>query len=470
MSSSDAGLAVGTGGAGGEEPGGRRPAGAAWLRVAELSPMIIATTIVVGALGYLQKVPCRSIGFDYERTVQRACYTDIYPLYFVRGLADGKVPYLDDIPEPVEYPVLTGWFMQTISALVRWTLPNAAVQTRGMAFFDLTVVALGLLAVLAVLATMYAAGAGRALKAGLMCALAPGLLLAAYINWDLLAVALSALAIAAWAGRRPALAGALLGLAISAKFYPLVFLWPFVLLCLRAGQWRALGRLFAGVSGAWLIVNLPVMLIAWEGWVRFYTFSAERSVDWGSIFFIAAQNGQAWVGNVDTLNMVCQLAFGVLALAIGAVALTAPQRPRLPQLLFLVAAAFMLTNKVWSPQYVLWLLPLVVLARPRLPAFLVWQAGEITYFFGIWWYLLNVQTNGADGIGDGAYFATMLARFLSVLAMAVLVVVDIYRPGRDLVRQDDVDDPAGGVFDGAQDRFRLTGLTRPITSAGRAPA
>src|SRR5918999_1948681 len=149
MSSSDADLAVGAG-AGGEEPGGRRPAGAAWLRGAEPSPMIIATTIVVGALGYLQKVPCRSIGFDYARTVQRACYTDIYPLYFVRGLAEGKVPYLDRIPEPVEYPVLTGWFMQAISALVRWTLPDAAVQTRGMAFFDLTVVALGLLALLAV--------------------------------------------------------------------------------------------------------------------------------------------------------------------------------------------------------------------------------------------------------------------------------------------------------------------------------
>src|SRR5918992_1611145 len=310
--------------------------------------MIIATTIVVGALGYLQKVPCRSIGFDYARTVQRACYTDIYPLYFVRGLADGKVPYLDDIPEPVEYPVLTGWFMQTISALVRWTLPNAAVQTRGMAFFDLTVVALGLLAVLAVLATMCAAGAGRALRAGLMCALAPGLLLAAYINWDLLAVALSALAIAAWAGR-----------------------------------WRALGRLGVGTAGAWLLVNVPVMLLAWDGWLRFYNFSKDRPVDWGSIFFFAAKHGQTWVDDVSTLNKVGELSFAVLALAIGVVALTAPRRPRLPQLLFLVAAAFMLTNKVWSPQYVLWLLPLVVLARPRLPAFLVWQGGGDNLLFWV---------------------------------------------------------------------------------------
>jgi uncharacterized membrane protein len=457
MSSSDADLAVGAGaGDGGDGVPHGRGMGPSLQRVAELSPVLIATTIVVSVLGYVQKLPCRSVGFDYESTVRRACYTDIYPLYFVRGLADGKIPYLDKVQEPVEYPVLTGWFMHTISSLVRRVLPAADTGTRGLIFYDLTAVALALLAVVAVLATAYAAGVRDTRRVGLMCATAPGLLLAAYINWDLLAVAMTALAVAAWAGRRPAVAGVFLGLAISAKFYPFVFLWPFALLCLRAGQWRALIKLAAGTVGSWVVVNVPVMIVAWDGWLRFYSFSEERSVDWGSIFYLGAKADLPWVGNVSTLNIVGEASFAVLALAIGAVALTAPRRPRLAQLLFLVAAAFMMTNKVWSPQYVLWLLPLIVLARPRIPAFLVWQAGEIVYFFGIWWYLLNIQTQGTDGIGDGLYFVALLARFFAVALMAALVLVDIYRPGHDLVRLDRVDDPAGGPLDGAGDRLRLT--------------
>jgi uncharacterized membrane protein len=432
--------------------------------------------MVVCVLGYLQKLPCRAAGFDFAKTVTRACYTDIYPLYFNRGLADGKIPYFDKIEEPVEYPVLTGWFMHVVNLVVRAVVDPVGVA-RGMAFYDLTALILGLLAIVTVLATAYAAGR-RSLKAGLMVALSPGLLLAAYINWDLLAVALAALAVAAWTRHRPATAGVLLGLAVAAKFYPIVLLWPFVLLCLRAGRRRELGRLLAGTAGAWLVVNVPVMLFAWAGWARFYMFSKQRSVDWGSIFFFLMDHGLPAARDVDSLNLMGQGAFAVLCLAIGVLTIAAPRRPRLPQLLFLVLAAFMLTNKVWSPQYVLWLLPVVALARPRLPAYLVWQAAEVVYFLSIWWYLLAVaqQVEGADlsttlsalarfdvpddGISVNVYYIGLFARFLAVLLLAVLVVIDILRPDRDSVRRDGDDDPAGGVLDGAADRWSLGTLRR----------
>ncbi|WP_067486707.1 glycosyltransferase family 87 protein [Actinomadura hibisca] len=453
-------------------------AGSAPGRLARLAPVLAGVTALVCLLGWLQKQPCATAGFDFVKTTTRACYTDIYPLYYVRGLKDGLVPYFDSFPgggdlRYVEYPVLSGFFMQ----LVGWLVRPFGVEARGMAFYNVTALLLAVLAIVTVLATAYVAGR-RSLRTGLMVALSPALLLTAYINWDLLAVALSALALAAWSSRRPALAGVLLGLAIAAKFYPLLFLGPLFLLCLRAGRWRAFGRLLAGAAGAWLVVNLPVMVFAWDGWVEFYSFSRKRGIDWGSVFFFLQDHGVSGTADTDRLNLYGTGTFLVLALGIAVLALTAPRRPRLPQLMFLVLVAFMLPNKVWSPQYVLWLLPLAVLARPKLPAFVVWQAGEVVYFFGIWWYLLQVSLGGMGGGGGaslretvsdvlslnapdggisvGVYHLALLARFGTVLLMALLIVYEILRPSADAVREDGADDPAGGVLDGAPDTFALT--------------
>ncbi|MGN6793638.1 MAG: glycosyltransferase family 87 protein, partial [Streptosporangiaceae bacterium] len=124
---------------------------------------------------------------------------------------------------------------------------------------------------------------------------------------------------------------------------------------------------------------------------------------------------------------------------------------------FLMTAAFLLTNKVWSPQYVVWLVPLVVLARPRLGGYLLWQAAEVAYFYAIWGYLIFV-INGPfpDAVSPAWYFAALLARFLTVLFLSALVIRDIIRPEHDVVRAEDGDDdPAGGVLNGAPDRLVL---------------
>jgi uncharacterized membrane protein len=146
--------------------------------------------------------------------------------------------------------------------------------------------------------------------------------------------------------------------------------------------------------------------------------------------------------------------------------LAAPRRPRLPQVFFLVLAVFLLANKVWSPQYVIWLTPLVVLARPRLWSYALWQAAEVGYFFAIWAYLITVLATGpvppADGgIGNGVYFAALLARLGTVALLCALVVADILRPQADVVRAAGDDDPAGGVLAGAPDRFVLRLRPRP---------
>jgi hypothetical protein len=350
--------------------------------------------------------------------------------------------------------------------------------TRGRDFYYVTVVMLAICLIAGVLATGYAAGrahregrlfeGGRSfgggrldpgIKAMLMVALSPGLILAAFINWDLLAMALTAAGIAAWAARRPVIAGILLGLGVAAKFYPLLIFGALLLLCLRAGKMKEFGLAFAGGLAAWLVVNLPAAIPATAGWGRFYAFSRDRGADWGSVWYMFETYKIPALGNstLGQLNVMSSGLFAVACVAIAALALAAPRRPRLPQLAFLLLAAFLMFNKVWSPQYVIWLVPFAVLARPRLWPYLLWQLAEVAYFFGIWGYFVYLYKTpgetGYTGISPGWYFATLAFRFVTVGLYAGFVVRDVLVPERDVVRAAGVDDPAGGVLDGVPDRL-----------------
>jgi uncharacterized membrane protein len=437
----------------GQQPPARFPAGRLALLAGSTSALI--TCSVLGCvLALANKWACRAGAWNgYLTQFQAHCYTDIYPLYFNEGLAAGKVPYAD---HPVEYPVLIGGAMQLAAWLVH---PISDPFVRGREFFDVTIVLLSIFFVLGVLATGYLAGRSRRWTA-LGVALAPAVILGAFINWDLIAMGLAMLGMAAWAARRGVLAGVLIGLAVATKFYPVLFLGPLLLLCWRAGRLRSFWVTAASAAAAWLVVNVPVMIINLPGWARFYQLSETRSADWGSIWYFFETEHWAVIGttSVHRLNAISSLVFLAACVGIALLIMAAPRRPRLPQAFFLVLAVFLLSNKVWSPQYVVWLAPLVVLARPRWGAYLLWQLAEVGYFFAIWAYLITVSVTGpaaVDGISGGLYFAALLARFLTVLLLCALVIRDILHPAGDVVRAGGEDDPAGGVLAGAEDRVVL---------------
>jgi glycosyl transferase family 87 len=449
-------------------PGRERPTLAVTLGA---TSVLVAASVLAMVLAFAEKVPCRSGAWNYYyKQFQDSCYTDIYPLYYNEGLSAGKAPYTG---HPVEYPVLIGGAMQAAAWLVR----NVNDLIRGREFYDVTAVLLAVCAVAGVVATARAAGPeGR--WQGLMVALSPALILSAFVNWDLIAFALTALGIAAWAARHQAWAGVLLGLGVATKFYPLVILGALLLLCLRAGRLRDFGKMFGAAALAWLVVNVPVLIAAPSGWATFYVFSKDRGADWGSVWYMFEHFSLPGLGNyqLSVLNEMSAAALVIAYAAIALLALAAPRRPRLPQLCFLMLAAFLMTNKVWSPQYVIWLVPVAVLARPRLWPYLLWQLAEIGYFFGIWGYLLfqyHIDGNafpGSQGISGGWYFTLLAARFLTVALLAAYVVRDILYPERDVVRAHGLDDPAGGVLDQAPDRFRIrlgpkTGLVRRAGAA-----
>ncbi|MEU4255512.1 glycosyltransferase 87 family protein [Streptomyces fradiae] len=443
-------------------PVGRR----ARLGTDPLTPVRVVVLVALGtfALGMVQKLPCYNWAWFRGAASQytHACYSDIPHLFAARGFSDGLVPYFDRFSgdmQYLEYPVLTGAFMQVAA----WLTPGGGdLQYREQMYW--LVNAGMLLACTAVIAVCVARTHRRRPWDALLVALAPAFALTATINWDLLAIALTAAAMLMWSRGRALASGVLLGLATAAKLYPFLLLGPLLVLCWRAGKWRRFAAALLGAAGAWLVVNLPVMVLAPEGWKRFYVFSQERSVDFGSFWLVLTQRFGLDL-RIETVNTTSSVLMLLACAGIAALALAAPRRPRFAQLAFLVVAAFILTNKVYSPQYVLWLIPLAALARPRWRAFLVWQACEVAYFLGIWMYLVYVTTEHKQGLPLDGYHVAIVLHLAGTLYLCALIVRDALRPERDPVRQDGSDDPSGGVLDGAEDVFTVGRAAREARKA-----
>jgi uncharacterized membrane protein len=156
----------------------------------------------------------------------------------------------------------------------------------------------------------------------------------------------------------------------------------------------------------------------------------------------------------STLNWVGEIGLLIAVIGIGLIVLSAPRRPRVPQIAFLVVAAFLLVNKVDSPQYSLWLLPLAVLAYPRWRPLLAWQLVEIfeVVMRYLWFVYDDSTAHGKAGVSEGWFVSAVVLRQAAVMVLAGLIIRDIYRPKHDLVREPGVDDPAGGLLDGVPDR------------------
>ncbi|WP_151477271.1 glycosyltransferase family 87 protein [Streptomyces albicerus] len=440
-------------------PLGRR----ALLGTSWWTPVRVIALVAIGmfALGMVQKLPCYDGAWFFGASSQytHACYSDIPHLYQGRGFADGLVPYFDKLEgdmEYLEYPVLTGVFMEVAA----WLTPGSgSIQDQEQVYW---MVNAGMLMVCAaVIAVCVTRTHRRRPWDGLLIALAPAVALTATINWDLLAVALTAAAMLMWSRGRTLAFGVLLGLATAAKLYPVLLLGPLFVLCWRAGKWREFGTALLGAAGSWLIVNLPVMLLAPEGWSKFYTFSQERGVDFGSFWLILSQRMESPLAT-DTVNAFATVLMLISCVGVAALALTAPRRPRFAQLAFLIVAAFILTNKVYSPQYVLWLVPLAALARPKWRDFLIWQACEVAYFLGIWMYLAYTTSGDAHkGLPEEGYQLAIAVHLLGTLYLCAVIVRDIFMPERDVVRRSGDDDPSGGVLDGAEDVFVLGAAAHP---------
>ncbi|MBU3687654.1 MAG: DUF2029 domain-containing protein [Mycobacterium sp.] len=465
-------------------------------RTRVLTPLrvMFLIALVLLALGWATKSPClqtigtgapdqRVANWENQRAYYALCYSDTVPLYGAELLSSGKFPYksswleMDSAGRPqtrydgqpavrhMEYPVLTGLYQylsmtlaKTYTAVAKATaLPGLAGVAEVVMFFNIAAFGLALAWLVTVWAT--AILAGRRIWDAALVAASPVLIFQAFTNFDALATALAAGGMLAWARRRPGWAGVLLGLGVAAKLYPALLLVVLIVLGLRAGRLAEVARTTAAAIGTWLVVNAPVMLLFPRGWSEFFRLNARRDSDMDSLYNVV-KSFTGWRGfdsNLGfwqppiVLNTVVAILFGLCCAAVAYIAWTAPRRPRVAQLAFLLVAMFLVVNKVWSPQFSLWLVPLAVLALPHRRILLAWMTIDALVWVPRMYYLLGPDKKG---VTEQWFTATVLLRDLAVVALVVLVIRQIYRPDQDLVRwRGRIDDPCGGVLDRAADAF-----------------
>jgi uncharacterized membrane protein len=430
-------------------------AGASGKRgVTIVARVLILLTLLTAGLGIVQRAPCYNTAWNGtgHQQYNHLCYSDVPYMYYGRGFMDGKTPYRDTEPsyQGLEYPVVTGAVMETASLIAHKlggettaTANRTADQVRW--FYNVTTWFLLAFACITVLGLIGLAG--RRPWDAAMFALAPGLFLTGTINWDLIAVGLTTAGMLAWARKWHVAAGVLLGLGSATKLYPMFLLIPLLVLCWRAGRMQQWTQTFVASVAAWFAVNLPVLLMARHGWGYFFTFNKDRPVDLGSVWFVFKQ---WWSWEPPSLNVVIIALLGACWLGVALIGLMARRRPRFAQLAFLTVATFVLLNKVYSPQYVLWLIPLAALARPRWRDFLIWQGCEAVYYVSVWYYLVwqsGASNGNVRGLPAEFYTYAVVIHLIGTVYMMVQVVRDALDPRRDPVRVDgEVDDPAGGVL------------------------
>jgi uncharacterized membrane protein len=355
----------------------------------------LAGTLLIGAV---HKAPCAGGDWADGRQYRLACYTDIVPLFGTEQLAGGRLPYLDACTPSNsncdEYPVLTMYFMRAAG----WVSGDHPER-----FFWVNAVLLSVCAAVAA-GCLYLMDARRAV----WFALAPTLAVQAFVNWDLLTVALTTAATLAFFRRRDGWAGVLIGLGTAAKLYPGLLLVPLAADRLRGRQPDRAILLWWSAAITWIAVNLPFAAAGPQGWWEFFRFSGARQADWDSAWYLLCHRLSVCLPtgliNVSSIVLLVGLAWFVWI----AKRRREPDFPRW-QLAFPVLVLFLLLGKVYSPQFSLWLLPWLVLVLPRPRLFLAFEAADLAVFLTRFSFFGDL-TPGIGGVPQVVFETAVLIR------------------------------------------------------------
>ncbi|HJT38200.1 MAG TPA: glycosyltransferase 87 family protein [Actinomycetota bacterium] len=362
----------------------------------------------------------------------------MYSLYFFRSLDVRPFPYVHGDGKfdnerradgtlyesgDLEYPALTGIMIGVVAEVVH----------NGAAFFHVTAGVLAVFGLLVVvLLWLLVAKPGRLFY----FTAAPSLILYAFHNWDLLAVVLMCAGLVAFHRRADGLTGMWLGLGAAAKVFPGLILPALVLARRRETEkvpWRMIGAAAAG----FVAVNLPFAIINRAGWWGPWSFQATRfpnfETSWYNIYrHLSSHFGDFWAKTYPgfTSDASAALFVGFALLLLWRESRRGTFRPYATS--FGILLIWLLTAKVYSPQYALWVLPFFVLIEIPWPGFAAFAITDAAVWVTVSWFFVSFAPTGA---GNEARLAPWLEGMVWARYAVLLVLLWMSRRAGENVIQ-----------------------------------
>lgn len=292
---------------------------------------------------------------------------------------------------PVEYPALTGLIMWFLSFFVE------PAQLAWVDYFRLTAILhIGIFAT-----TTYYIQKLANRKWAIFFALSPATLYSLNRNWDIWAIITMILAIYFFEKGKTRLSAVTLAISIATKFFPLVLLLPIAIIYFRKKELPKFFEYFGVTVAAWLVINIPFMLINFRGWSYFYEFNFSRGLGSASVFEIL---GILFPGISISNPIFYLLNLLILGVVVGFY-FTVKKNLILTEAAFFTMFAFILFNKQYSMQYIIWLTALAVLTLSKLSkknqnialiSFIGWQVFDLVFQYS---FFQNILTNMAINNG-----------------------------------------------------------------------
>ena len=380
-------------------------------RLRSAAPYLVATAWMVLAWAFLVR------GVEHPAVAYRPwafkhhAYSDLLAMTGDRYLNGGRpLPYLED---RIEYPVLLGVALWAPSFL-----PGGQA-----AHFTASVIGLWLCLMLAIATLRRLPGASP-----WWLAATPALAYFGALNWDLLPISLLLAAILAAERGRPAGAGALAALGVSAKLWPVALLPAAVGAMAGRRDVRGLVRAGAAFLGVTLALNLPVALLAPANWAWFWRFNGTRSAE-NSVWEVLRLKDPALL-NALTFALLGTAALAAMVLAARARPEARDRAVRLGTALVLVT--WVATNKVWSPQYALYAFAAgALVAAPRWLFVALALVSVVDYHLA---FEVRAERN-FFWFFDGWYYAEEVLRSAVYAAFLAWIAAALRATGRGPVRE-----------------------------------